>query len=117
MWAFTFLNLIWAVLVLAFSWILCPIYGGMGLAWAYFVAHFIHTIVKMLYVNYKLVLGAIEKEWKMIAFSTLILLFCMVIWHFEKYIISTHIIFFIISLAPIAIYLKHLVTLIPEEVV
>lgn len=73
MWTGTFMNLGWAISLLASSLLLVPHYGGLGLAGSYLIAYLLHTLWVMVYVELRLARSSIFRQWQLILFSILLL--------------------------------------------
>lgn len=74
MWTGMVMNLGWAMILIISSLFLIPHFGGCGLAMAYLLAYFIHTLWVMFYVEVKLAPSSISGQWKLILFSLVILI-------------------------------------------
>lgn len=72
-WTGTFMNLGWAAIMVICSLLFVPHLGGRGLAIAYLISYFIHGIWVMFYVEMKLARSTISGQWKLVAFSILII--------------------------------------------
>jgi len=73
MWIGLAMNVGWATALIASAMMLIPHQGGQGLAFAYLIAYFLHAIWVLGYVDLKLAPASIVKQWRLFAFSTLIL--------------------------------------------
>lgn len=69
MWTGTLMNLGWSGFLILFSWLLVPVFGGVGLATAYLLAYLLHTVWVMAYVRLKLAPDLFVSLTRLIAFS------------------------------------------------
>ncbi len=76
MWTGTVMNLGWAMGLVLFSYVLIPRFGGLGLAFAYLLAYFFHSIWQAVYVEMQLAPKLIQDQWPLILFSFLLLAVC-----------------------------------------
>lgn len=79
MWTGMFMNLGWAIVLIIFSLILIPQFGGRGLAIALVIAYFIHTFWVMAYVEVKLAPSSIFNQWRLMLFSLILFSLSMLI--------------------------------------
>jgi len=66
MWAGAIFNFAWAIVLVIATMLLVPIYGGFGLAMAYLLAYFLHTIWQMVYTGMKLVTPSILANYTLV---------------------------------------------------
>jgi O-antigen/teichoic acid export membrane protein len=69
MWIGTGINIMWGVTMIIASYLLIPLYGAFGLAIAYVIAYFLHTVWQMAYVEIKLAPSSVSSLWKLMFLS------------------------------------------------
>lgn len=99
---YTLLNLFWAVIAIISAIYLCPIYGGIGLAFSYCISHSCHTIAKMIYIDVVLSPKAIRNNRWLIIYSICLVLSTLGAWYINGNLIYIYVILCILSIIPLA---------------
>lgn len=76
-WTGTFMNLGWAIVLIAVAARLIPGHGARGLATAYLVSYLVHTAWQTAYVELRLASLAILGQWRLIVFTAAVLALCV----------------------------------------
>ena len=109
MWTGAFMNLGWALTLVATAYFVIPIEGGKGLAFAYLAAYFAHTLWQMIYLELRIARRAITRHWILATFTLLILAGCLVM-NLIRYDIYDNyelkFIVFLVSLVPLFMYVR-----------
>jgi O-antigen/teichoic acid export membrane protein len=74
MWTGAAFNLAWAIVLVIATVLLVPVYGGYGLAAAYLLAYFLHTIWQMVYIEIKLAKSSVFSNYTLIIVTVVTLL-------------------------------------------
>lgn len=106
MWTGAIMNFGWAFILIVTAYFVIPIEGGKGLAFAYLVAYFTHTVWQMIYLELKIARRAITQHWILVVFTLMILPGCLLINQIKYDNYSLKLIIFILSLAPLSIYVR-----------
>jgi O-antigen/teichoic acid export membrane protein len=106
MWTGTFMNLGWAIILVATAYFIIPIEGGKGLAYAYLAAYFVHTLWQMTYLELRIARFAVTSHWLLAIFTLLVLIYCLTMSFniYDNYLYNF--IIFVASLLPLLMYIR-----------
>ena len=106
MWTGSVMNFGWAITLVATAYFMIPILGGKGLAFAFLISYFVHTLWQMAYLELRIARFAVTIHWKLAIFTLLLFVLCiaMSLYHCEDYVLSS--IVSVISAVPLLIYVR-----------
>lgn len=73
MWTGTSMNFAWALILVASTYFVVPFFGGLGLAIAYLIAYFAHTIWQVIYLERRLARFAVTGHWCLAVYTIVVL--------------------------------------------
>lgn len=83
MWVEAALNLVWAVVLMATSFWLVPVYGAMGLAYASLISHFVQVTVRLCYIEMALIPNSLN-DFLVLSVTTIICLSAVLYFSWES---------------------------------
>jgi O-antigen/teichoic acid export membrane protein len=106
MWPGTFMNLAWAIILVLATYVVVPYTGGQGLAIAYLVAYFAHTVWQMTYLETRIARSAVTSHWCLAIFTLFVLSFCLTMSLIKWNNYLHNIIIVLISFSPIYLFIR-----------
>ncbi|WP_194727122.1 oligosaccharide flippase family protein [Noviherbaspirillum malthae] len=79
MWIGTAMNFVWAIVLIVTTYLMVPLYGGMGLALSYLISYTTHTVWQLIYLELRIAEGAITNHWTLIISTIFLLGMCLTI--------------------------------------